>query len=87
MVSTSYATWPYSLPQSKVNLKRELTFIEHLLYVRRCETYIIVHRILTVSYLLLTMLSTKELMLLNCGAGEDSLKVPWTARRPNQSIL
>ena len=25
-------------------------------------------------------------MLLNCGVGEDS-GVPWTARRPNQSIL
>ena len=23
----------------------------------------------------------------NCGAGEDSLRVPWTARRSNQSIL
>ena len=34
-------------------------------------------------------LSTKELMLLNCGAGEDSweLRVPWTARRSSQSIL
>ena len=31
-------------------------------------------------------LSAKELMLLNCGVGEDS-RVPWTARRPNQSIL
>ena len=29
-------------------------------------------------------LSTEELMLLNCGVGEDS---PWTARRYNQSIL
>ena len=28
-------------------------------------------------------LSTEELMLLNCGVGED----PWTARRSNQSIL
>ena len=28
-------------------------------------------------------LSTEELMLSNCGAGEDS----WTARRSNQSIL
>ena len=27
-----------------------------------------------------------ELMLLNCGV-EDSLRVPWTARRSNQSIL
>ena len=31
-------------------------------------------------------LSTEELMLLNCGAGEDS-RVFWTARRSNQSIL
>ena len=31
-------------------------------------------------------LSPKELMLLNCGAGEDSW-VPWNARRWNQSIL
>ena len=26
-------------------------------------------------------------MLLNCGVGEDSLRVPWTTRRSNQSIL
>ena len=26
-------------------------------------------------------------MLLNCGVGEDSLRVRWTARRSNQSIL
>ena len=26
------------------------------------------------------------MMILNCGAGEDS-RVPWTARRSNQSIL
>ena len=31
-------------------------------------------------------LSTKELMLLNCSVGE-LLRVPWTARRSNQSIL
>ena len=29
----------------------------------------------------------EEQMLLNCGAGDDSLRVPWTARRSNQSIL
>ena len=28
----------------------------------------------------------KKLMLLNCDAGKD-LRVPWTARRSNQSIL
>ena len=32
-------------------------------------------------------LSAKELMLLNCGVGEDSLRVPWTAKRSSQSIL
>ena len=26
-------------------------------------------------------------MLLNCGVGEDSLRVRWTARKSNQSIL
>ena len=31
-------------------------------------------------------LSAEELMLLNCAVGED-LRVPWTARRSNQSIL
>ena len=31
-------------------------------------------------------LSAEELMLLICGVGED-LKVPWNARRSNQSIL
>ena len=31
-------------------------------------------------------LSTEELKLLNCGVGE-LLRVPWTARRSNQSIL
>ena len=31
-------------------------------------------------------LSAEELMLLNCGVGED-LRVPWTTRRSNQSIL
>ena len=31
-------------------------------------------------------LSAEEWMLLYCGAGEDS-RVPWTARRSNQSIL
>ena len=32
-------------------------------------------------------LSTEELMLLNCGVGEDSWEVPLTARRSNESIL
>ena len=33
------------------------------------------------------VISAKELMLLNCGVVEDSWRVPWSARRSNQSIL
>ena len=36
---------------------------------------------------LIAMPSTKEWMLLNCGTGKDSCRVPWTARRSNQCIL
>ena len=32
-------------------------------------------------------LSSEELMFLNYGAGERCLRVPWTVRRSNQSIL
>ena len=32
-------------------------------------------------------LSSEELMLLNCGVLGRLLRVPWTARRSNQSIL
>ena len=32
-------------------------------------------------------LSAEEWMLLNCGVGSRLLRVPWTARRSNQSIL
>ena len=34
----------------------------------------------------LRRLSTKQMMLLNCGIKEDA-RVPWRARRSNQSIL
>ena len=34
-----------------------------------------------------TRLNAKELVLLNCGVGEDSLRVPWTVRRSNHSVL
>ena len=32
-------------------------------------------------------MSAEELMLLNCGAGIRLFRVPWAARRSNQSIL
>ena len=42
---------------------------------------------LTEGFGLWRKLSTEKLMLLNCGVGENSWRVPWTARRSNQSIL
>ena len=36
---------------------------------------------------LLRKLSTGELMLLNCGAKRRFFRVPWTARKSDQSIL
>ena len=35
----------------------------------------------------LRRLSAEELILLNSGVGEELLRVPWIARRDNQSIL
>ena len=32
-------------------------------------------------------LRDEKLMLLNCGVGRRLLRVPWTTRRSNQSIL
>ena len=55
---------------TKVHLVKAMVFS---LLMYRCESWTI-------------KLSAEELMLLNCGAGEDS-RVPWTARRLNQSIL
>ena len=34
----------------------------------------------------LRKLSIEEFMLLNCGVGVDSSRVPWATRRSNQSI-
>ena len=42
--------------------------------------------VIDVRVVLWIKLSAEELMLLNCGVGE-LLRVPWTARRSNQSIL
>ena len=34
-----------------------------------------------------TVKKAEELMVLDCGAEEDSQRVPWTSRRSNQSVL
>ena len=56
---------------TKAHLVKAMVF---LVVVYGCESWTIMKA------------NTEELMLLNCGVGEDS-RVPWTARRCNQSIL
>ena len=46
---------------------------------------IILYRLYHVIYK--NTLNAEELMLLNCGVGRRLLRVPWTTRRSNQSIL
>ena len=65
------------LKSRDVTLPTKVCLIKAMVFpviVYRCESWSI------------RKLSTEELMLLNCGVGEDS-RVPWTARRFNQSIL
>ena len=57
------------------------------------STYLVFERALVVEIYSLKeklqqrWLHYKELMLLNCGAGEILLRIPWTARRSNQLVL
>ena len=65
------------LKSRDITLPTKVCLIKAMVFpviVYRCESWSI------------RKLSTEELMLLNCGVGEDS-RVPWTARRFNQSIL
>ena len=57
---------------TKVHMVKALVF---LVVMYGCESWTI------------KRLSAKELMPLNCGVGEELLRVPWTATRSNQSIL
>ena len=50
------------------------------------KVHLVKAMVFPVSHVWMWELSAKELMLLNCGVGEDSW-VPWTARLSNQSIL
>ena len=79
-------TWKKSYDQSRqllLNISRDITLHTNVHLVKTmvfpvvmygCESWTI------------KKLSTEELMLLNCRVGENS-RVPWTARRSNQSIL
>ena len=75
--------------------RKALTNLDSILKIRDITLPTKVHLVKAVVFLVVMYgceswtkrkLSSKELMLLNCGVGED-LRVPWTARRSSQSIL
>ena len=77
--SATVSTFPHLFAMSDGTRCHELSFLNVKAMVfpvvmYGCESWTI------------RQLSTKELMLLKCGVGED-LRVPWTARRSNQSFL
>ena len=65
---------PLTAPFNRSNLYSPLLFFHMLNRIKEIKS-------------LTLLIDTLELMLLNCGVGEDFLRVPWTARRSNQSIL
>ena len=78
-------TWKESHDQSRQHIQKQRYCLAEKVYLvramvfprvmYRCESWTIKKR-----------LSAKELMISNCGVGEDS-SVPWTARRSYHSIL
>ena len=78
------APWKKSYDQPRQHIKKQRHY-----FVKKgpcSQSYHFQWSCMDVSVGLQRKLSTEELMLLNCGVGED-LRVPWTARRSNQSIL
>ena len=76
--------------------RKAMTNLESMLKIRDTTLPTTVHLVKTIvfpvvmygceSWTRKEKLSAEELMLLNCGVGKD-LRVPWTARRSNQSVL
>ena len=63
---------------------RDITLLTNVRLVKAMVFPVVMYRCERVG--LLRRLRAEELMLLKCGVGE-LLRVPWTARRSNQSIL
>ena len=65
-------------------LSRDITLLTKVHLVKPTVFPVVVYRC---ERWTIKRLSAEELTLLNCGVGEDSWRVPWTARRSDQSIL
>ena len=79
------APWKKSYNQSVQHIKKQRhDFGKKKIHLAKAMVFPIVW--MDVRFGLKRKLSIEESLLLNCGAGE-LLRVPWTARRSNQSIL
>ena len=84
MISILLAPWKKSYDKPRCILKsRDITLPTKVQLVKAMVFPVVLYRCESWT---VKKLSAKELILLNCGVGED-LSVPWTARRSNQSIL
>ena len=79
------APWKKSYDQLSILKSRDITLLTKVHLVKAMVFPVVMYE--CDGWTVKKKLSTKELMLLNCGVGEGSWRVPWTARRANQSIL
>ena len=78
--------WKKSYDQTRHDIKKQRHYFTKKVHLIKAMVFPVV--IYGCESWTIKKLSTEELMLLNCGVGEDSLESPpWTARRSNQSIL
>ena len=77
------APWKESYDRLRQPIKRDITLPTKVRLVKAVVFPVVMYG--HESWII--RLSAEELMLSNCGAGEDSLRVSWIARRSNQSIL
>ena len=84
VVKLKDAPWKKSYDKLRKHIKsRDIIFPTKVYIVKIMISPVVVYRCESWT---IKKAKHKALMLLNCGVGED-LRVPWTARRLNQSIL
>ena len=78
------APWKKSYDKPRQHIKKQRHYLANKLHLVKATVFPVV----MYGYESWKMKKAEqELMLLNCVAEEDSLKIPWAARRSNQSIL
>ena len=78
------STWKKSYDKSRQHIKsKDITLLTKVRLVKAMAFPVVMYACETWT---IKKLNVEELMHLNCHVGED-LRLPWTARRSNQSVL